>query len=277
MTALPAASDFTGSVTEAQFKTAMTDLRTFLATLLAADGTAASARAALGLVLQGSAYDNTAGRLLTVGAFGLGAASIVGQTAPGNDLNNAAINGWFDIDTSTTNKPSGFGTGVCRVEVRGAPARVVQTALQVAGATIVKKWTRVSYGTTPDWGSWLEDYNQGSVIGIVSQSGGVPTGKLIEKGNNANGYFRKFACGKMECWHVKAASSGAAATWTFPSSAFIEAPVVTGTAVATVSSTLVLDAAPSTTAATFSARDKTDARRADPCHLRAVGRWSDLT
>lgn len=48
-TALPAATDFTGaSVTEAQFKTAMSDLRTFLADLFGADGTAATALATIG-------------------------------------------------------------------------------------------------------------------------------------------------------------------------------------------------------------------------------------
>ncbi|MFZ5917044.1 MAG: glycine-rich domain-containing protein [Chloroflexota bacterium] len=49
MTALPAASSFTGStVTEAQFKTAITDQREFLAALLGTDGTVSAAQQALG-------------------------------------------------------------------------------------------------------------------------------------------------------------------------------------------------------------------------------------
>ncbi len=211
------------------------------------------------------------------GAASLGASSIVGNLATGDDLDAAVTMGWFDIGSSTTNKPSGFGTGVCRVEVRGT-GRVVQTALQVAGAAIIKKWTRVSYGASSpySWGSWLEDYNQGSVIGTVSQTGGVPTGKLIEKGSSANGYYRRFACGFLECWITKAASAGAAVTWTFPS-VFLEAPVVTGNAEATVSSVVTLDTAPTTTAVTYSARNASNARRADTCYMRATGRWSDLT
>ena len=44
MTALPGSTDFTGaSITQAQFKTAIADLRTFLATLMGADGTVATA------------------------------------------------------------------------------------------------------------------------------------------------------------------------------------------------------------------------------------------
>lgn len=49
-TALPAATDFTGaSVTEGQFKTALTNQRTFLADLLGTTGVAADARTALGV------------------------------------------------------------------------------------------------------------------------------------------------------------------------------------------------------------------------------------
>jgi hypothetical protein len=48
MTALPAASDFTGTVTEGDYKAAMTDLRDFLAGLLGTDGTVATALGALG-------------------------------------------------------------------------------------------------------------------------------------------------------------------------------------------------------------------------------------
>lgn len=50
-TALPPSSDFTGaSVTEGGFKTAITNLRTFIADLLGTDGTAASARTALAVM-----------------------------------------------------------------------------------------------------------------------------------------------------------------------------------------------------------------------------------
>lgn len=97
-------------------------------------------------------------------------------------------------------------------------------------------------------------------------------GGVIERGSNANGKFTRWADGTMECWTTLAASTSVAVTWTYPY-AFSAAPVVTGTAVATVLSGLCLDAAPGTTTATFSARDKTDARRADTCHLHAVGVW----
>jgi hypothetical protein len=42
-------------------------------------------------------------------------------------------------------------------------------------------------------------YNRGNILGTVSQSGGVPTGAIIERGSNANGEFVKFADGTMIC------------------------------------------------------------------------------
>jgi hypothetical protein len=40
-------------------------------------------------------------------------------------------------------------------------------------------------------------YTSGNAVGTVSQSGGVPTGAIIERGSNANGTFTKFADGTM--------------------------------------------------------------------------------
>lgn len=42
-------------------------------------------------------------------------------------------------------------------------------------------------------------FNQGNVVGTVSQSSGVPTGAIIERGSNANGDYVKYADGTMIC------------------------------------------------------------------------------
>jgi hypothetical protein len=71
-----------------------------------------------------------------------------------------------------------------------------------------------------------EMYNQGNILGTVSESSGVPTGAIIEGGSNANGEYVKYADGTMIC----TGSPGTAATnnlssgsiyngtasWTFP-------------------------------------------------------------
>ena len=43
-------------------------------------------------------------------------------------------------------------------------------------------------------------YAQGNIVGTVSQSGGVPTGAIIEQGSNANGNYVRYADGTMFCW-----------------------------------------------------------------------------
>jgi hypothetical protein len=83
-----------------------------------------------------------------------------------------------------------------------------------------------------------EMYTQGNILGTVSQSGGVPTGAIIERGSNANGEFVKYADGTMICQHVFTGvniSTTSSVTnlrygevlWTHPA-AFISLPVVYG-------------------------------------------------
>ena len=71
-------------------------------------------------------------------------------------------------------------------------------------------------------------YNQANILGVVSQSGGVPTGAIIERGSNANGNYTRFADGTQVCQITRVdgsfAISGAlvggfastAIPWTFP-------------------------------------------------------------
>ena len=43
-------------------------------------------------------------------------------------------------------------------------------------------------------------YGPGNLLGSVSQSAGVPTGAVIERGTNANGKYVRFADGTQICW-----------------------------------------------------------------------------
>ena len=43
-------------------------------------------------------------------------------------------------------------------------------------------------------------YAKDNILGTVSQSGGVPTGAIIERGSNANGEYVKYADGTMICF-----------------------------------------------------------------------------
>ncbi len=53
-------------------------------------------------------------------------------------------------------------------------------------------------------------YGPGSLLGTVSQSGGLPTGAVIEHGANADGDYVRFADGTQICWGRKALGSAVA-------------------------------------------------------------------
>lgn len=55
-------------------------------------------------------------------------------------------------------------------------------------------------GVLPDAGG-VHAAIRGLAVGTVSQSGGVPTGAIIERGSNANGEFVKYADGTLICTH----------------------------------------------------------------------------
>jgi len=60
---------------------------------------------------------------------------------------------------------------------------------------------RIPATLTPD-----KAYRRGNILGTVSQSGGVPTGAIIERGSNANGSYVRFADGTQECRTYKTAT-----------------------------------------------------------------------
>jgi hypothetical protein len=59
----------------------------------------------------------------------------------------------------------------------------------------------------------VEIYSNLSILGTVSQSGGVPKGALIERGSNANGTYVRFADGTQMCWKDNTALTTAPAVF----------------------------------------------------------------
>lgn len=58
-------------------------------------------------------------------------------------------------------------------------------------------WRR--YYSSGTWGNWVREYGSENIVGTVTQSGGVPTGAIIESGSNSNGSYTKYADGTMIC------------------------------------------------------------------------------
>lgn len=125
-----------------------------------------------------------------------------------------------------------------------------------------------------------------NILGTVSQTGGVPTGAIVEAGSSANGQYTKFADGTMICRLLitglsiamnSSYGSGTVGTtnWAYPA-AFVSTPVLTlgargagkftttspaDAASATLGSFLVFDPAGSIYTGSFN------------CFFLAIGRW----
>ncbi len=200
-----------------------------------------------GSATVGSTIDQTAGKLLTTGYGGLGAT--IALTSSDN-LNAIAFGGLYF-------NSSGGNTAGNNYPVSSAGALIAIYRSSTGASQIY-----ITYSDSP---------------AIYFRSKG-PSGWSVwrrldgDRGSNGNGEYVRYADGTLICTRSLTASASAAVTWTFPA-AFIAAPVITGTAVATVLASVCLDSAPTTTSAALSVRDKTDARRADSMTLTAVGRW----
>jgi len=217
-------------------------------------------------VIQGL-YDTTVGRLMTAGAGGL-------LLAPGNypaeyDFASwgASPSGFYWYNNVGDAGPTGLGYGSV-IAFQYAASRQHRIVLDADARRMFIGYLDSAGVQSP----WSEIYGQRNSVGTVSQSGGVPTGALIETGVNANGRYVRFADGTQICWQGIIASAAGGTTWTFPAP-FAAGAAVTGSVSAPVIAVCCFDVSPSATAVTFSVRDKTDARRADTCFLLAIGRW----
>lgn len=169
--------------------------------------TTAAARAALELgsaataTLQTTPSDATAGRVMQVGAFGIGGNPPV---YTGNIDDTAAVPAGrcFVINTATGVKPTGSPYGLMdTIKYAGQPVHQAWHEVNgTAGGGTLRTWERDQYGTGV-FGPWRMVYRQNNILGVVSGAG-APTGAIIERGANGNGEYTKFADGTLVCWRV---------------------------------------------------------------------------
>jgi len=171
-----------------------------------------------GTAVTQSVTDNTTGRLLKVGDFGLG-----GEGLQVTDLNTVTVNGIYKLGGTATNAPAGITTSSLLVVRFGT---LIQQWL-FEGASVPRLWMRRSMDSGATWpNAWRVTYTSGNLLGTVSQSGGNPTGAAIERVSNANGTYVRWADGTQICTSIPftadvttAAGSGfrsTSLTWTFP-------------------------------------------------------------
>ncbi|WP_370204645.1 hypothetical protein [Pararhodobacter marinus] len=207
-------------------------------------GAAARAFLAAGPVVTTNPADANTGRLLKTGDGGLLVDGSSGSVSlpPSNNLNALRTSGFFRYDDVTTGKPDPV-------------AGVVLHFVRIGGEGVSRHFQlHISHGNTDQimglrsmtgdgsWSDWYQIWTGKNLIGSVSQSGGVPTGALIERGSNGNGSFVRFADGTQLCWRsiddtttAWSVAEGALfrrsspVTWVYPA-AFAGAPSVMATA-----------------------------------------------
>ncbi|MGN8276750.1 hypothetical protein [Pseudomonas sp. SMN5] len=215
--------------------------------------TQAAAQSGLGLVPQQNTGDVTAGRLLTPGAFGWGGTGVSIAEASLNSTRQTQLNivsaaglGILPANINSyvfhwNNPSNGYAYQTCRA-VTGGPE---YTRYQVAGTwsawdfrakagansditslTGLTTPLSVAFGGTGNNAGIAQRIAPGAMVGTVSQSSGVPTGAIIERGSNANGEYVKFADGTMLASFTDVVTMNIdigyasifyrAAAWTFP-------------------------------------------------------------
>jgi len=126
-----------------------------------------------------------------------------GKTVPSQDYNLAIETGFYaGIGAPTgTNAPPELARYGTMFVGRSANNYITQiVGFGAATGATNQLYFRGSNTNGSTWAAWQKVFTQASILGTVAQSGGVPTGAIIEKGSNANGEYTKFADGTMTCF-----------------------------------------------------------------------------
>lgn len=212
-----------------------------------------------------------AGALLPAGSAGQPALAFVGDTDTGfhrpaaNQIGGATggVRRWLLTDTA------------CQIDVPVTGTAVTQNASDVTAGRLLR--TAAGPG---------QAFRQGNVLGTVSQTGGMPTGALIERGTNANGEYMRFADGTQICTQRLPVPSGIVTAsgaifmsdsyqWTYPA-LFIAPPSVSGLPGTQFPMAWVALGATITFAASTSVRvmrPSSLATATGTVDLMAIGRW----
>lgn len=113
-----------------------------------------------------------------------------------------------------------------------------------------------------------------NLVGTVSESGGIPTGAIVERGNNVNGEYVRFADGTQICTAFQSFLASADTTWTYPAAfgnAAVRVILQYEDANRGVGVPCVLSR--TTTVAVLAVLTSVGARRDSAGYVIAIGRW----
>lgn len=221
--------------------------------------------------------DTTAGKLLKVGDFGLGAAGTVKTRV--TDLNAITAAGFYVTSLAATPIPVSGQAGYLWHQDWDSGTT---NKRQVFFAASLERFF-IRYCISGVWGSWSEVYHNLNIVGTVSQSGGIPTGAIVESGTNANGRYVRFANGTQICTMLLSVTSAidvsslggfrsGSAQLTFPA-VFSLAPTISTTALldSALSVVYLNNTTTSVNVALTSVSSQASASRT--AYVTAIGRW----
>jgi len=165
--------------------------QTFIGTFLAAS-TPSAARSILGAAASGANADITS---ITGSAASLTTSRNISAT--GDATWTVGFNGAANATAAITLASSGVSAGTYGSVTVNAKGLVTSASAvtPVANGGTARNTVALFLGDLQTAGA----YGKTNILGTVSQSAGVPTGSVIERGSNANGEYVKYADGTLIC------------------------------------------------------------------------------
>ncbi|MFT3690232.1 DUF2793 domain-containing protein [Paenirhodobacter sp.] len=211
--------------------------------------------AVTGTAVQARAADATPGRLLAVGAFGLGGnAPAVANISLQDDTIAPGFYG-YDVALGSLGGPEGAQTGVVLHQRRSAGCESQMFIVQTSGtptAPVGSCFTRVRTGAA--WSGWV-------------------CGSAIATGESGGGRYERHQNGNQTCWQSVTTSTAGEVEVTFPMAFASTTGLVTTVGVVGGAAALPRIAGRTETGLSISAFDTSNARVAVQLDLISFGRW----
>lgn len=147
---------------------------------------------------------STPDALMLRGAFGFGSTyqgGVPTPTTPSSNLDGIGPMGHYRYAEDMIGRPnfgSGYGT------VFNLPAIHVEGLNY--GSQLAVDYSSNEMGfrqlTGNVWSGWCRTYHNRNAVGTVAQSGGIPTGAIIESGSNVYGNYVQYADGTQICYKL---------------------------------------------------------------------------
>ncbi|MDE4193534.1 hypothetical protein [Phaeobacter gallaeciensis] len=226
--------------------------------------------------VQANGFDRTSGAVLKVGAFGLGGlGDVIDDFSTAPQFSEFIAGGGAGV---IDGPPDGGSYRPGLVAFRSASDRSSILMFTASGIAV-----RSYLAGAPD-SDWISLFSTENLVGTVSQSGGAPTGAVIERGSNANGEYVRFADGTQMCWQDDADDldatnasgslyrSSVSGNWTFPA-AFLGGSSISVSAQPDSSVRWAQAHVSSSTSAVFRQFQATASSTTISTRLFAIGRW----